>query len=95
MPVKHFFFQKQWGKINQQERNASYIIIQGFIIQLFQLGLVVSELDSIQYLCEQEDQGIFVPREEGRANVKGGTVLAVDTPHTHLNPGGLFELAWA
>jgi uncharacterized protein YebE (UPF0316 family) len=47
--------------IKAQFRYAAYVIIQRFIIQLLQLGLVVSELDSIQHLCEQEDQRIFVP----------------------------------
>lgn len=40
---------------------APYIIIQRLIIQLLQLCLVIPELDSIQYLCQQQNQGVFVP----------------------------------
>lgn len=35
--------------------HAAYIVIQSLVIQLLQLGLVVSELDSIQHLREQKD----------------------------------------
>lgn len=38
-----------------------YIIIQGLVIQLLQLCLVIPELDPVQHLCQQQNQGIFVP----------------------------------
>lgn len=50
--------------------SAPYIIIQGLVIQLLQLCLVIPELDPIQHLCQQQNQGIFVPaarRETQRA----------------------------
>lgn len=39
----------------------AYIIIQGLVIQLLQLCLVIPELDPVQHLCQQQNQGIFVP----------------------------------
>lgn len=41
--------------------SAPYIIIQCLVIQLLQLCLVIPELDSIQHLRQQQNQGVFVP----------------------------------
>lgn len=44
--------------------SASYIVIQCLVIQFLQLGLVVPELYSVQHLCQQQNQSIFVPAHE-------------------------------
>lgn len=50
-----FLLLSQPGSDEGQAGCAAYIVIQSLVIQLLQLGLVVSELDSIQHLREQED----------------------------------------
>lgn len=64
----------------------TYVIIQRLIVQLLQLGLVVSELDPIQHLCEQEDEGVFVPewQRESEHQVKEGFARILQREGAHV-----------
>lgn len=66
---------------------APYIIIQGLVIQLLQLCLVIPELDPVQHLCQQQNQGIFVPAATRKTHRElGKTLPAVEISNTTVTP---------